>query len=309
MRSRILLLALVLNAILLGVWASIPEGTIQAQSGCPATYTVQPGDWLAAIARRYGTTLNELIRLNPHLYWRMNLIYVGEKLCIPAQQMSTTGSLSLEVQYALQPSASMTMTLQAPMTSLGIRIPLALQARGGVAVITSTDEISSILSSQPTPVMFAIRNGSPGNVGPDFTLYEVGSSEILSALRLNRDLPLAVTPGCDGQSLTSAFGITATQSVTLTAWLEGKEGTRFPFQVSSIGVVPATSVSTCPYNQTPLKQNLLAFALLPGDSGQPGPPYRVLLHAYSTSGPCYGCDLRFICGAFGPLGQFICGFI
>lgn len=276
MRTRIIVLALVVTAILWGVLVYMPAGTLLAQSGCPATYVVQRGDWLAAIAHRYNTTVNELLRLNPQLYRRMNLIYPGEILCVPAQASpptpspsGPTESLSLEAEYTLQPTGDMTMTLQAPMTSLGKRHPLALQADDGVTMITSTDQISSMLSGQSVPVLLAIRNGDGA---PDFTLYEIGSSDILSSLRLNQAQPLALTPGCDGHPLNEAFGIASTLPMTLTAWLEGKDGGRFPFHISKVGVVPTASVSNCPYNQSAPARGLLAFALVPGNSAQPTPP-------------------------------------
>jgi hypothetical protein len=316
MRTRIIVFTLIFNAILWGVLASMPAGTVQAQSGCPAAYVVQPGDWLAAIARRFNTTVDELLRLNPQLYARMNLIFPGEILCIPAQPAPPaptppvpTGFLSLEVEYT-RPTVPTKVTLQAPMTSLGKRIPLALQAGDATTFITSTDQITSTLSGQPAPLMLAIRNGTgtepPSDQPPDFTLFEVGSSNILSSLQLTPTLPLALTPGCDGHPLNEAFGIAASQPMTLTAWLEGEDGSRFPFRISQVGVVPAASVSTCSYNSGPLKQNLLAFALLPGDSAQPAPPYRLILHAYSTGGPCDGCDTSYICEALGPWGEYVC---
>lgn len=311
MRIRIIIIALVVNAILLGALAYTPAGTAQAQSGCSATYVVQPGDWLAMLARRFHTTVGELVRLNPQLYVRMDLIYPGEVLCVTAQsqpRLEPREFLSLEAEYPLQPSGSMTMTLQAPMTSLGKRQPLALQANAGVVGITSTDQISSVLSGRPEPILFAIRNGDEEHKEPDFTLYEVGSSTILSSLRLNQAVPLSLTPGCDGHPLNETFGITATQSMTLTAWLEGKDGARFPFRISKVGVVPTAGVSSCSYNESDLTRNLLAFALMPANPPQPTPPYRLLLHAYSPSGPGWGGDLRFICGAFGPWGAYICGF-
>lgn len=42
-------------------------------------YVVQPGDGLMSIARRYGTTVEELLRLNPHIENR-DLILVGDRI-------------------------------------------------------------------------------------------------------------------------------------------------------------------------------------------------------------------------------------
>jgi len=45
-------------------------------------YIVQPGDTLWAIARRHGTTVEELLRLNPHIQ-DPNLIHPGDELTLP----------------------------------------------------------------------------------------------------------------------------------------------------------------------------------------------------------------------------------
>jgi len=47
-----------------------------------STYTVQPGDTLWLIARRYGTTVAELQRLNPGI--NPSRLQVGQRLTIPA---------------------------------------------------------------------------------------------------------------------------------------------------------------------------------------------------------------------------------
>jgi nucleoid-associated protein YgaU len=44
------------------------------------SYTVRWGDTLAKIARRYGTTVASLVRLNG--LWNPNLIFPGQKLCV-----------------------------------------------------------------------------------------------------------------------------------------------------------------------------------------------------------------------------------
>ena len=47
----------------------------------PRTYVVQPGDWLAKIARQFGVNLTVLAQVN-HL-WNPNTIYAGQVLVIP----------------------------------------------------------------------------------------------------------------------------------------------------------------------------------------------------------------------------------
>ena len=56
------------------------------------TYTVKKGDTLSAIAKKYGTTVNNLVKLNN--IKNANLIYVGQKLTISGATASTTTSSS-----------------------------------------------------------------------------------------------------------------------------------------------------------------------------------------------------------------------
>ena len=56
-----------------------------APPGCPpgsTRYTVQPGDSMFTIARRFGVSLDALIRANPQIS-NPSLIFPGQQLCIP----------------------------------------------------------------------------------------------------------------------------------------------------------------------------------------------------------------------------------
>jgi LysM repeat protein len=74
-----------------------PTPTPIASSG--AGYSIRSGDTLSAIARSQGTTIDELMRLNPNIK-NPNLIYAGQSLTLPSaskssasQDFSTVGSL------------------------------------------------------------------------------------------------------------------------------------------------------------------------------------------------------------------------
>ncbi len=54
--------------------------SVSAGGYCGSTYVVQPGDWLAKIARRCGVTLSEMYAANP---WVGYYIYPGQVLTIP----------------------------------------------------------------------------------------------------------------------------------------------------------------------------------------------------------------------------------
>lgn len=53
------------------------------------TYTVKKGDTLTTIASKYGTTVNEIVKLNP-IIKNPNLINIGWKLTIPEQKQEVT---------------------------------------------------------------------------------------------------------------------------------------------------------------------------------------------------------------------------
>lgn len=57
-------------------------GSAQAWGGCGGTYWVQPGDWLAKIARKCGVSLNDLYNANSWLWYRY-YIHPGDVLVIP----------------------------------------------------------------------------------------------------------------------------------------------------------------------------------------------------------------------------------
>lgn len=57
---------------------SAPAETTPTTGGGPATYTIQPGDTLSAIATSTGVSVDELQRLNPDV--NSNALTVGETL-------------------------------------------------------------------------------------------------------------------------------------------------------------------------------------------------------------------------------------
>ena len=75
--KRTLQIALILALL----FASLAFAKPTAASGyCPASYVVQPGDWLAKIARRCSVSLSQLYSANPGVGY---YIYPGQVLNIP----------------------------------------------------------------------------------------------------------------------------------------------------------------------------------------------------------------------------------
>ena len=59
----------------------VPPGNPPPASGNPTTYTVQRGDWIYALARRFGVSVADLLAANPGI--NANLLYPGQQLRIP----------------------------------------------------------------------------------------------------------------------------------------------------------------------------------------------------------------------------------
>ncbi|MBE3599505.1 MAG: LysM peptidoglycan-binding domain-containing protein [Limnochordaceae bacterium] len=67
---------------------------VPAAVSCPPgfrTYTVQPGDSMFSIARRFGITLDALIAANPQIP-NPNVLFPGDVLCVPQAPACPPGS-------------------------------------------------------------------------------------------------------------------------------------------------------------------------------------------------------------------------
>jgi LysM repeat protein len=73
------------NAGLTPVPTSVPSTNPPATN--PSTYTVQRGDWIYALARRFGVSVAALVAANPGK--NPNLLYPGQVLTIPSGTSST----------------------------------------------------------------------------------------------------------------------------------------------------------------------------------------------------------------------------
>lgn len=282
MKTRIIVSLLFVSILFWAVLALFPAAVNAAPSNCPDVYVVKRGEWLALIARRTGTSVNELLRLNPILYYRMNLIYPGEKLCIPAQNpgplQEVSSWLSLEAVYTL--NYTPTVRLQAPMNTIGRHQQVPLQTIDARNMVTDTDYISLTLMSF-APNLVALRNvNSDGALRTDFTMYEVGSGDVLSGLAADAHMPhpIAQSADCAAHPLAEVYGA---GSKSLTAWLESGNGVRFPFAISQVAVIPQGQFSRCFAGKD---ANLVAFAVMPAQANS-SPPYALLLHLLPPTSP------------------------
>lgn len=69
--------------------AALPASPAQA-SACRASISVRPGDTLGAIAQKFNVAIKDLTSAN-RLYAPSYTIYVGQKLCIPAEAGALAG--------------------------------------------------------------------------------------------------------------------------------------------------------------------------------------------------------------------------
>lgn len=90
-----------LFATILLVMLFVPTTSL-AQEHCGATYTVQPGDYMAKIAKRCGISLDFLLLLNPQLE-NPRLIYPGQEINIPESKDMTSKSNHNHLAAAVHP--------------------------------------------------------------------------------------------------------------------------------------------------------------------------------------------------------------
>lgn len=104
--------------------------SFQQVTPCPAgasTYTIRPGDTLYALARRYGTTVQAIMALNPGL--DPNSLRVAQIICIPGVAgQPPAPSCPNGTLYAIQPGDS----LYRLATRFGVSVPALIAANPGV---------------------------------------------------------------------------------------------------------------------------------------------------------------------------------
>jgi LysM repeat protein len=76
-----------------------PKPTVTIDPGTGTTYTVKKGDTLSAIAKKYGTTVDALLKANPSIK-NANLIKVGQVINIPGTPEPDPGFDEYDIQLA-----------------------------------------------------------------------------------------------------------------------------------------------------------------------------------------------------------------
>ena len=69
-----------------------PSGNTRTRQACPGgtLYTIQPGDTVWLLSRRFGTTVDAILAANPGL--NPQNLQIGQRICIPGTQPGPTDS-------------------------------------------------------------------------------------------------------------------------------------------------------------------------------------------------------------------------
>lgn len=103
-----------------------PPPGVPAPPSARIEYVVQPGDTLFSIARRYGLTVEEILRANPQIT-NPDLIMPGEVIFIPAR-VAPTPPPGMFRRYVVQPGDTMFLIAQ----RFGISLQELIRANPGI---------------------------------------------------------------------------------------------------------------------------------------------------------------------------------
>ena len=238
-KLRSLLPALALLVLLIGA-APGAASTQAGQATCAQTYSVVRGDTLSTIARRFGTTVAELVRLNNIA--NRNLIRVNQVLCLAAGPPPTptppvrTGAVAVEATFAAITGDAVNTWQLEPRAGTRVSFPLT-SGRAGVETIGASADILQAAAANRPVVLWV--NKAPGETG--YTLVSVGADEPLVPLRLNRagqagPLVPAGQRVCraDAGFVADVLGAPGTALESLNLWLEAPNGLRYPLTIDCI---------------------------------------------------------------------------
>lgn len=137
-------------------------------------YTVQPGDTLFSIARRYNTTVSDLAKTNQIA--NPNLILVGQQLNIPGAEEAHTGGIAAVVAAAPVAAAAPLEAAAAPASGSAVAAP-AVGGSGITYVVRPGDTVYRIATRYGTTVTAVAQANNLANAN---TIY-VGQVLIIPA--------------------------------------------------------------------------------------------------------------------------------
>ena len=273
---------------------------VQADGGCPTQYTVQYGDTLYSLSQRFNTSVPELMALNQGRIHNPNYILAGQPLCLPGPSEPVTNSLiTLEATYQYTPNLSeRKWNLTTRGGNIGKRIEYPLEAIDPIDTVSETQEMMMGVITTPAPVLVGVRNDDEANT---YTLVTVGREDILSSLRISGTVPLRSRCRV-AWAVKDALGDETVQDITVTLWLEGREGLRYPFFVTRVDALPNTDLLERCYTG-PGKDDKIGFALFPASSGR-ADEYHVLMKLTEEGFGPPGRRWRNRCSSWRRSGRF-----
>jgi LysM repeat protein len=250
MRTRLyLVMTAVLSALLLIGLLLVWTDSVHARAlgGCGQTYQVKYGDTLYSIARRFGTDVSTLVRLNG--IRNPNLIYVGQILCLPGgpapsptpeppESVPTVvpPKIVIEANYAFRRTGNEVSWPLANMERVGKRVVYTLEDLDAFETVTNANDLAAAVSDDDLPLFWVAGTAA---ATPDYTLVSIGDEEPLATLRISDTQ--AITPFVP--SPTSFEFFTASiqvlnepgfDALDLTIWLESAGGLRYPLPIARI---------------------------------------------------------------------------
>ncbi len=266
-----------LSILALMLWAISPS-ILQAQSGCANPYTIQRGDYLQAIARRFNTSVGVLISLNPWLAYNPNLIFPGHVLCLPTQGRGVnTLNIVAEITFTYEPDLLNPLTVGPPPTpattdrKLNKRVVYSLEPGAVSDVALGSVQMQNKLKVTPEPVLVAVDtrelNPDPNHKPGSYYLVALGAqnASLLQRLGFLDDQITVATDtsgNCNPTPLKQAFG-TGVKDAEGTIAIEGANGYRHVFGLSDLHIV-----QNWDHFKRCYKTNRILFALFPPIGGQ-----------------------------------------
>jgi LysM repeat protein len=143
MRSNRALVGLLLLCLLLTLWP------VSALAG-DGTYTVNPGDTLAAIAAAHGAPIATLMQVND--IQNPDLISMGQKLIIPGAGAASVSPAPVAAVNPTTATASAAASVTAPVSAVSPAPAAALvETPAGVAPSAATSAQSAAAAAEPSP--------------------------------------------------------------------------------------------------------------------------------------------------------------
>lgn len=144
-----------------------------------STYTVVRGDTMYEIARRFGISLDSLIRANPQIS-NPNVINIGDRLNIPNNKRN------IEVNgYAIANISSSTLSRTLPYLTYFSIFSYEANSLGGLSNLYETNLISQARDSSVAPIMVVTNIGNSGGFDSDLAHTILNNQNIGNTLISN----------------------------------------------------------------------------------------------------------------------------